>query len=236
MKARTDTSGYNQRLFSGGVRGAIHLARFKWLARKLNVYCAHPRSVVEIGCFDARSLDWFPHLPQGYLGVDANWEGGIDLARQKYVGQQEYKFQVTEGYWEIPSKHYDLALALETLEHLPDHVLENYLDRLKQVVTGHFFVSVPIERGLTWVLKRWAKAMLGIPREQYSWMECWHAALGNMDKVKRNQHKGFDDRRLVQMLAKRFRILEVSGIYPGFGWLGWNFQVGIVCAPLMSKG
>jgi hypothetical protein len=221
---------YNQRLFAGGIRKSLHLARFKWLSRKISSYCPKPSRVVEIGCFDARSIDWFPCRPQEYLGIDANWEGGIDLARKKFGDQSGFTFRSVEGYWEIPPQNYDLAISLETFEHLTEPVLEAYLDRLREVVVGHMIITVPVERGLTWLMKHGAKAALGIKRDRYSWAECWNAAWGRMGKIARDQHKGFDDRRLIQMLSKRFRILEISGITPGWGWLGWNFQVGIVCA------
>ena len=51
---------YNERLFSRGLRGYIHLARFRWLERCIHRFGLKPERVVELGCYDGR----------------ARWQGG----------------------------------------------------------------------------------------------------------------------------------------------------------------
>jgi len=37
-----------------------------------------------LGCFDAKTLDFLPNQINLYQGFDANWENGLDHAKEKY--------------------------------------------------------------------------------------------------------------------------------------------------------
>ncbi len=63
MKSGTAGPGYNERLFSGGVRRHLHLARFKWLARAVAKHSTLCKSVLELGCFDGKAIDFLPASP-----------------------------------------------------------------------------------------------------------------------------------------------------------------------------
>src|SRR6267154_826958 len=91
MRRMTDY-GYNERLFGGGIRAWIHYSRFHWLARGLAKLKCQPRRVLELGCFDAKTIDFLPVMPDRYVGLDANWEGGLDIAREKWRGAKSFQF------------------------------------------------------------------------------------------------------------------------------------------------
>lgn len=74
-------SSYNERLFGGGIGSRLHYARFHWLHQSLDRLNCRPSSVLELGCFDAKTIHFLPVLPERYVGLDANWEGGLDLAK-----------------------------------------------------------------------------------------------------------------------------------------------------------
>lgn len=38
--------------------------------------------VIEIGCYDAKILEFFQTKPSRYLGYDANWGNGISIAKK----------------------------------------------------------------------------------------------------------------------------------------------------------
>ena len=92
MKKKTD-AGYNERLFSPGIRGRLHAARFEWLAKKLLRLKCEYNTVLELGCFDGKVLDYLPNKPERYLGLDANWEGGLGIAAVKWKDQDNYVFK-----------------------------------------------------------------------------------------------------------------------------------------------
>lgn len=58
---------YNKRLFSSGLRKCWHLARFYWLREQLSRnfgVSLQGCSVIELGCFDVKTLDYLPARPR----------------------------------------------------------------------------------------------------------------------------------------------------------------------------
>src|SRR4051812_44578613 len=75
---------YNQRLFSGNWRSRIHLSRFQWLATEIRRLQLDGARIIELGCFDGKTLELLDQPPAHYLGLDANWEGGLDAGKLRY--------------------------------------------------------------------------------------------------------------------------------------------------------
>ena len=182
--------GYNERLFRKGVRRWLHEARFLWLKQKTGELAIDTRNVLEIGCFDARSLDYFVRAPELYVGLDSNWEGGLDSAKQKYRGNTNYKFVETKNPTDISESCgnivFTLALSLETLEHISPNLLDEYLYQISKVLQGNFLVSVPNEKGLLFLAKYLTKKIYVGGARQYTFSEILYATIGRLDKVSRD--------------------------------------------------
>lgn len=92
---------YDQRLFvrgpdgghrpsrAGWLRGCArrlyvdhHLSRFRWLEREVTSLGLRSASVVELGCFDGRTIDHIPIEITRYVGLDAGWESGLVDGRE----------------------------------------------------------------------------------------------------------------------------------------------------------
>lgn len=224
-------AGYNERLFAGGLRARLHLARFQWLREVLiDLNCSY-RSVVELGCFDGKLIDLLPEPPEIYMGFDANWEGGLDIAKQRWKGNAERIFKECSRPEDmvIPGGlTFDIAVAMETLEHLHLEVLDGYLQRIVACTRRFVFVTVPNEIG-PFLLAKWlVKRFLSRDADYYTCAELANATIGRMHKVARKEHKGFDYRRLITHLDTYMEIIRVTGI--PFAWLppSMNFGVGIV--------
>jgi cyclopropane fatty-acyl-phospholipid synthase-like methyltransferase len=131
MKIKAEGYGYNERLFSSGPRKWLHLARFRWLRDSIRRFGIPTRSVFELGCFDGKALDYLPDgYPQRYRGFDTNSEGGLDIARTQWKDHPQFKFNQVQTLEQIDIEGdapYDLAIAMETLEHLPPEQLDAYL-------------------------------------------------------------------------------------------------------------
>ncbi|MFO1412765.1 MAG: methyltransferase domain-containing protein [Burkholderiales bacterium] len=233
LKTASQGAGYNERLFAGGLRGRLHWARFAWIRAELARYAAPVDSVLELGCFDGKLLDFLPNVPRRYVGLDANWEGGLDLARTRFHATPWTTFAETRTPADVaaaltPGQPFDVAVAMETLEHLPPTHLNDYLAILERHVDGYLFVSVPTEIGPVFLAKWVAKALLRGDPEPYTSAELLWTTIGASGRVERREHKGFDYRRLLDDLALRFDIVSVSGQPVRFvpPWL--SFGVGIV--------
>ncbi|HET9253558.1 MAG TPA: class I SAM-dependent methyltransferase [Candidatus Eisenbacteria bacterium] len=230
MKKKRD-AGYNERLFSGDLRGRLHNARFLWLADSLRRAQAPCRRVLELGGFDGRSIQFLAQKPDRYLGLDANWEGGVDLGRAKWSDDAGIQFEICSTPAQlrehVKEERFDTSLSLETLEHIPPDDLEPYVREIARVTTGHFVATVPNEKGPVFLAKYVVKRLFG-DYFRYRPIEVWGAFIGRMDLVERDDHKGFDYEEVIRLLGRYFDIVEVSG-YPFRRLPRWlNFGVGIV--------
>lgn len=227
------TSGedYNTRLFSRGLRGFLHTGRYRLMARWIAAHRIPCARVLELGCFDGKAIDWLPGRPARYEGFDANWDGGLALARARWAGVPGVAFHEASTADEMalgPADRFDLVLAMETLEHIPERHLDGYLDRLAAQCDGWIYVSVPVEKGPVFAAKWLAKAALFGDAERYTAGEFLWATLGRTERVARSDHKGFDWNDIRRRLAERFEIVAVSGI-PFRAWpAALSFGVGIL--------
>jgi len=237
LNAQTLESGvaYNERLFSGGLRKFLHTARFRWLQRcvaRLN--CSYD-SVLEIGGYDGRSLEFLPALPKRYVGYEADYEDALALARAKWKDYPNY--DIRESFapddMQIDDERFDVALALETLEHINPDDLDAYLEKIAGALKpeGYFFVSVPVEIGPVFAVKQVIKMLFVGDPDPYSFKEYMCSSLGLVQFVERGEHKGFSYFNLRKALGVHFSI-EKSGGIP-FTWLPglFNFGVTYICRP-----
>lgn len=227
---------YNKRLFSKStLRGKIHNARFLWLRENVKRLCPEYNSVLELGCFDGKILNHLPIPPNYYEGWDANWEGGLDIARKTFANKEDISFYECESFeaFQPTRSSFDISICMETLEHLPIYNYEEYIKTLAEHTDGYLFVSIPNEKKVPFVMKHLVKST--VLRKQkmdhYTTKETWNAMLGRLDKVKRinTSHKGFDYEDMIATLRKHFIIESVEGIpYKSLG-PSLNFTVGVVC-------
>ena len=224
------TKSYNQRLFGNPFRKLIHNGRFYWLRKVIKKYFPNYNTVIELGCHDARSLIFLPYPPTEYIGLDADWEGGLQKASDFYKEIEEYKFFKIEKVNEFPEfkKKFDLVICLETLEHLPDNDLEEYVLKLYSLMNNYLFISIPNEIGFIFILKFFIKRVFNMQPDDYTFMEIVNQYLGRVNKVNRDNHKGFSWVKIVKILKRDFQIISMEGIPFSLLPLSLNIGIGIV--------
>ncbi len=227
---------YNERLFNGkSFRSRLHFARYKWFQKKIKQYNCSTDTVLELGCFDGKAIEFLEHPPTYYEGYDANWEGGLDIGKKKWKHNLNYKFNLCTGIDDFtPAEDYfDISICQETMEHLLLADLDTYIERLAKATKTYCFISAPNEKGIIFLTKHISKTLTQDKEdlEKYSYSEVFHATMGNMKKVKRNEtaHKGFDYSDLQEKLQNYFEIIEINGIPYGGLPVSLNFTVGFVC-------
>ncbi len=228
-------SNYNQILFSGGLRGRLHRLRFDWIRKNL-AEKPDDYTLFELGCFDCRSLNYLPK-PKQYVGADAGWEGGINDAQMTFVRQPWVELVVAQSVHDLASfehRRFDYSIALETLEHIPDAVLAGYLEFLARVTKKRLLITVPVEVGpiflAKYLSKRFFPHLACGETDSFTLKEVYWATRGDVSKVERYEHKGFDYRKLIAQLGEHFDIIKVEGI-PFAPYPYYSFQVGIIAEP-----
>lgn len=219
---------YNQRLFKHRIGKHIHFARFNWLRDSMAKLNLKNNKVLELGCFDGKVLD---HIEaDSYVGYDANWEGGLDLAFKRWTDHPNYQFKecTKPEHIVLEDPKFNVAISQETMEHIPPELIDPFLERLSKNTMGYLFVTVPNEKKFIFFLKFFGKRLLGKPAPKYSFKEFFYALSGNLHKVRRGEHKGFDYAKLVEQIAVHFDVVSVSGLpFKGFP-KGLNFTIAII--------
>lgn len=223
--------GYNELFFSGsGLRSYYHFARYRWLREQIDERTSGPLRIVELGCFDAKSIDFMPPRIESYVGLDANWDNGLEMGRARFAGRPDVKLiecQTVDGFAPYADGQFNAAISLETLEHIPPELVSDYLCQIRRVTRGPFFVSVPNEMGPIFLAKHVAKRLRYGTVYSYSFRELVAATLRQSHKVERDEHKGFDYRLLARQLSEHFEIVSIEGL-PGRLPAALSLTVGIV--------
>lgn len=220
-------ASYNERLFGTGVRGTVHLSRFRALTRVLRKLRVAPARVVELGCYDGKTIRFLPSPPARYVGLDANWEHGLEIGRSAWREHPEYSFLECTSPDHIPNdERFDLAVCMETLEHVPPSLVDPFLAKLAAITHGWAFITVPNEKGPVFAVKFLLKKLLIGDAPNYSAREFWSALAGRMDAVQRDEHKGFDYDEIVRAVARHFDVVRVQP-YP-LSWLHRALGFGVV--------
>jgi len=123
---------------------------------------------------------------------------------------------------------FDIGICMETLEHVPPDLVDPYLCELSKMIRGHLFITVPIERGVPFLVKHGLKSILNMKDSRFTSMEFLDSVIGRLNRVQRNEHKGFDDRVLVEQVQKYFDVISVAGVFPRLPILSLNITIGIV--------
>lgn len=210
---------YNERLFDGkSFRSKLHHARYRWVNNWINKWKLEPYSMLELGCYDGKTIDFLDNKPTVYSGYDANWEGGLDIAKIKWKDNTAYAFHACETPADFSNNQllYDISICLETLEHIPAKDLEDYIKLLSIKTTKYCLISVPNEKGLVLFFKHIIKSITQSKKEteSYSLSELLYGTIGKMSKVERIDcgHKGFDHSDLAKILQKYFIIHKIESI------------------------
>lgn len=235
MAQESLTKPYNERLLNTKTfRGRLHFARFIWLQNEANTLGLSNNSILELGSYDGKAIQ-FLNNPSKYTGYDANWENGLELAKERWKDHPEYTFHecTTPAQFNPSQEIFDITICQEVLEHLRSPHLEEYIKVLAASTRQYCFVTVPNEQGFFFLLKFiWKKLTQG-EDETYNFKEVVLTTLGKPDKVtkSKNGHKGFAYKVLLNQLSEYFEVVHVKGI--PFKWLpkSLNFSICILLKP-----
>jgi hypothetical protein len=203
-----------------------HVQRFEWLRKTIASLDKQTVSVLELGCADARSLDYVPVHVDRYLGFDAGWRSGLhngkacglEAARERYGHRHNFRFVQSVCYTDIqriPEK-FDLGIVMETFEYLDTHQLESYVATLAEKidVNGCVLSTMPNEKGFPLLVKAIGSKLSGVRRSEYTFSQFLNALAGRLDRVPRAERgrKGFDYGQIAALTARYFRYVHLEAV------------------------
>ena len=223
---------YEERLFSKGMRRWLHSARFFWLQEKAAKNWKNDHRIIELGCFNGKAIEYLPGSFKSYSGYDAGWEGGLDEAIERFK-EPEISFHKCIGAEEFKlDDEFDIFISLETLEHVRPNQVQAYLSEVKNNMSarGRAFISVPNEIGLLFVLKQMAKILFYREKPRFGLKEFFWQAMGKVERVEWDEHKGFSYKRFEALLNSMFVVEKSEGLQFSFLPRAMNPSIGFVCA------
>jgi hypothetical protein len=203
-----------------------HVQRFEWLRKKIASLQKQSVSILEIGCADARSLDYVPVPVDRYVGLDAGWRSGLkdgrayglEAARQRYQNKSNFSFMQSVRYTDIQGvpEQFDLGIVMETFEYLDTHQLESYVATLAEKIDadGCVLSTMPNEKGFPLLVKAIGSKFSGVRRSEYTLPQFLNALAGRLDRVPRAERgrKGFDYGHIASLIARHFRYVHLEAV------------------------
>lgn len=199
------------------------------------------RAILDFGCANAELFKYFQEKENNilYTGYDPE-ESFIEEAK-KNVGMVP-NCVLTNNRNDLKLKHYDIIFCLEVFEHLPGSLINEELQYLESLLSenGLLVIGVPNEiflsafiRGMFRMTRRYGDydanfknvflSMIGKPP-----YDRHRGGLNNSGSYIYT-HMGFDYRKLINLIDKKFAINEIFGAPVLFFPLLLNTEVNIIC-------
>jgi hypothetical protein len=226
---------YNALLFEGNVfRRFLHERRFWWLAARIQSAGIRRARIVEIGCHDAKTIRYLERsgiIVDRYIGYEAH-ENVIAAAQREW--SQRPEITIRGASWsadmQVRDESLNVGICMETFEHLSDDLVDGYLSVLAENVRGPVFITVPVERGAMLLAKQFGYRLFDMYGERLGWRDILNGTLGRTHMIGRHEHRGFDDRRMLDQIRKHFDVVESAGLFVPY-LTTFNFSLGIIGMP-----
>lgn len=214
----------------------LHDTRYRHLIALFeSMSASRPLKVVDIGCAHAKAYGILDRrFAIDYVGIELD-AGFAAVAHQRYRARPNVRIvhgSIADHLAELDGA--DVVLALETFEHIPEHLVVRVVEKIASVRPVRFMCSVPNEVGpIVWV-KNLGSAAMGYARHtEYTWRETLLAGLYRLDDIAPHGvgHKGFDWRWLAQTLRHNLKIARTFS--NPFDWLPRTLSASLifVCEP-----
>lgn len=195
----------------------LHSYRYQHILRVFNELSTstneNPIRVVEIGCAHAKLFSLLnDKFKIDYTGIEIN-SNFVKTAGERYQTQPNFRIIQDKAENQLNKMaDVDIVVALETLEHIPEHIVVRIVEEIAKIKPKFFVCSVPVEIGPAIWFKNLGSLLSGYMRhKEYTWKETFWAGLGELDKLPPHgiTHKGFDWRWLAQTIRHNLKIREI---------------------------
>lgn len=210
---------YEKKQNANVINRFLHSGRYRHLKRFVRTKFKNKENIkiLDIGCGPGGAyVALSEEFSIEYFGVDIR-EDFIDVAKKRH-GEDFFSIDdVTKEDFDFTN--YNLIIALETFEHIPESKLVRVIERISDSKPDYLFCSVPIEIGPSVAIKNLGSRFLGYNRMSGNIRETLEAARYNLNALPPHgiAHLGFNWIWLEQTLRHN---LKIEGSYSlPFRWL-----------------
>lgn len=221
MTGRTDTdaTSYERKQNFNPLVRWLHSFRYKVI---LEVFADLEREldgrairVLEIGSAEGKLFDLVnQRFRIDYTGIEVRY-GLAEVSRKRYGDLAN--FRVIVGSAADPKVFVDvgrpdIVVALETLEHIPEHHVVRIVEGIAALQPRILACSVPVEVGPAIWAKNVGSWLVGYMRHrEYRWAETFWAGLYQLDRLPPHSlgHRGFDWRWLAHTIRHNLEIVRI---------------------------
>jgi hypothetical protein len=221
-----------------------HTRRFEWLRNKIASLGKRELSILELGCNDARSLNYVPAQVTRYVGLDAGWQSGwrngkafgLEAARHRFRHYPHIEFRQADHCRDLEEVRgkFDLAIVLETFEYLDPSRAEGYISAISRKLKedGSILSTMPNEKGIPLLVKALGSRLSGVPRSGYTAKQFCNAVIGRLEKVPRatRGRRGFDYAKTAQLVSRYLPHMHLESIEPSHAPLWLSLNVGLAAS------
>jgi hypothetical protein len=220
---------YNKKLFGSKFINFFHESRYLWVKEHLLRNKKNLR-MIELGCMDARILNYFPiDTIDYYYGINSGLGIQTKNAIEKHKDNNSINFLTSPNVDDISTENADVLLAMQVFEYIPDDEYRQYFETFSKAGCKDFYITCSNERGPFMLIKILIKKLLKKDVASYSLKEMGHLLFGRMDKIERKpgSMKGFDYKYLVNQIGQEYEVKETVGLPFKFLPAALNFTVAI---------
>lgn len=225
-------SAYEKQLGFNPITRWLHSHRHRHTLAELAAL-PQPLRVLEIGCAEANLFGALnSRFPVEYTGVEIRSDF-VRTARARHGSRANFKV-LHRSATDLSGLGADVVIALETLEHIPEHDVVRIVESIAALKPKRFICSVPVEVGPAIWLKNTGSFLCRYNRHrEYTWRETLNAGLYQLDKLPAHtiHHKGFDWRWLAQTIRHNMRIMKLKHLPVSVFPTGLSTSVFIVAEP-----
>ncbi|MEW8004814.1 MAG: class I SAM-dependent methyltransferase [Candidatus Thiodiazotropha sp.] len=195
----------------------LHSYRYKNIQEVIEEFSASnntgPIRIIDIGCAHAKLYSILnDKFKLDYIGIDPNADY-VHAAQERYQGKPNFRIinDTAEKQLHLITDA-DIVVALETFEHVPEHIVVRIVEEIAKTQPKLFICSVPVEVGPAIWIKNLGSLASGYMRHtEYTWKETFWAGVGRLDKLPPHGtgHKGFDWRWLAQTIRHNMQLKEM---------------------------
>lgn len=208
-----EKNSYEKIQDTNAITRMFHKTRYRNLVKLVKKFDG-PVKIVDIGAGTARAFEALNDtFDIDYVGIEMREDFCI-VANSRYENHSNYRMicdSVEHHYEEFYGA--DMIIALETMEHIPEHLVVRVIEAIANAKPTTCYITVPNEIGLAIAIKNVGSALIGYSRwKEYEWSETFWASLCHLDRVGLHgtDHKGFDWRWLAQTIRHNMKIIRIT--------------------------